>query len=59
MWRIIVAHLFGALHKEGNSQFYYHNMAHVNREPLLELHNLLPHKMAQNEKRGETKALSS
>jgi len=36
MWRVILSHLFGAIHQERNSQFYYHKMAHAYREPLLE-----------------------
>jgi hypothetical protein len=47
MWRVILSHLFGAIHQERNGQFYYHKMAHAYREPLLEPSHLPPHKYAQ------------
>jgi hypothetical protein len=34
MWRVIFAHLFGALWKEGTSQFCHHNVARAYWEPL-------------------------
>ena len=37
MWRVIFAHLFGALWKDGNGQFCHHNLARASWEPLFAL----------------------
>jgi hypothetical protein len=55
MWRVILSHLFGALHQECKGQFYSHTMAHASREPLLEPSHLPPHTMAQDEQETREK----
>ena len=34
MWRVILSHLFGALHQERNGQFCHHNMAHDEKDEI-------------------------
>ena len=34
MWRVILSHLFGALHQERNGQFCHHKMAHDEKDEI-------------------------
>jgi hypothetical protein len=34
MWRVILSHLFGALHQERNGPFCHHNMAHDEKDEI-------------------------
>src|SRR5438105_2049225 len=56
MWRVIFAHLFGARWKEGNGHFCHHNMARTYWRRSS--HQLLPYKMAQDEKKPRSRHCS-
>jgi hypothetical protein len=34
MWRVILSHLFGAIHQERNGQFCHHKMAHDEKDEI-------------------------